>query len=218
MSEQREDEIAKLKSEKNILIVMSRVIISLVVVIISLVGLIISLFPLKEKDPYFVEFKTAKENYVVVRKANKELLSKDAVVQRELKGYVVARETINKIDEIRKWRDIVRLKSSPEVYAIFHKQSLAKEALWNTEGFSRECVVTNISEILKDIKSNQFISIVEYTIIDRYPNNNQPPSELNFKATIKYEFNDQKISLENLTLNPLGTHIIAYKISEIEEK
>jgi type IV secretory pathway component VirB8 len=211
----RENRIKHMKSTRNIIIILARVIMILGFIVVVLLILLLFLFPLKEKVPYFVEFKTSQENFVVVRKANKELLSNTALIERELKGYVLARETINKIDEIRKWRDIVRVKSSKDVYNSFYKDSEAKIALWNTKGFSREAQIKSISHILSDISSNQFISIVEYSLIDRYEN--QSPSTLNFKATIKYEFNDQKISTKDLTLNPLGTYVIAYQISEIKE-
>lgn len=203
------------KSERNLPIILMRIIISLTVLIVILILALIFRPSTIEKEPYLVEFKTAQENYVVLQKAGADALSNKATVHRELKGYVEARENINKIDESRRYLNIVRAKSSAEVYQRFVDTFEAKNALWNTEGFSRECIVSNISDVVYSPVENKFIAIVEYSLIDKYADSTT--TELFYKTTIEYEFVDHKISAEDLTLNPLGTNIIGYSISTVNK-
>ena len=212
----REDSLPIIKSEHNLPIILMRMfIVSMVLNFILILALIFR--PSKiEKVPYIVEFKTSHENYVIVKKANTDILSKRALVHRELKGYVEARETINKIDEARKWANIIRLKSNTAVYQLFLDTFDAKRVLWDIEGFSRECKVSNISDIVFKPSQNKFISIIEFSITDRYSNDTK--KQLFYKVTIEYEFIDKEINLEDETLNPLGTNIIGYSITTINKK
>ena len=208
----KSDHVETEKEIKNLPIILTKIIFILVLVIIAQCVAIVTMLPLKEKVPYIVEFKTSMENYVIVRKANKEVLSEKALIHKEIEDYVKARETINQMDEIRRYTKIIRLKSSTEVYERFLNTYQANKHLWTITGFKRACDIITTSDIIYNVKENEFISIIEYKLTDKYNDGTSAKPKF-YKTTIRYEFIDQKISKADLTLNPIGTHIIDYSIS-----
>lgn len=204
------------KALQNLPVILVRVIVALVVVVIMLAIAIITLFPLKTKEVFFVEFKSAKENYVVVKKANQQILSNRALLHSEIEGYIKARENINQIDEVRRYTQIVRLKSSESVYKDFLNTYQANREIWKIDGFTRTCQIKSISDILFEPSANEYIAIVEYSLTDKYPDGTPSLTQW-YKVTVRYNFVNQKISTEDLTLNPLGTNIIGYAITTLEE-
>jgi type IV secretion system protein VirB8 len=201
------------KALENLPIILLRVIFVLAfLLIVAIVGITL-LFPLKEKEVFFVEFKTSQENYVVVKKANQTILSNRALIHSELEGYVVARETINQTDENRRYKNIVRVKSSQKVYEQFLNTFRSNKDMWNIEGFKRSCKINSINDVLYDTKTNNYVAIVEYSLTDTFTTGT--PEVRSYKATLQYRFVDQNINLEDLTLNPIGTEIIEYSIAPL---
>ncbi|RLA84662.1 MAG: hypothetical protein DRG78_00750 [Epsilonproteobacteria bacterium] len=211
----KENSLETSKSERNIAITLSKLVALLVIIIVGLIIERIVTPPKIIYKPYFVEFKTSDENYVIVRAANQTILSDKAVANKEIKGYVEARESINKGDEKEKWTNVIRLKSSDDIWNSYIREQDIKEALWNKKGFVRTCEVTNISNVRYEPKLNQYISIVSYTLKDEH--SNEPIQILKMKTTVIFHFIDKKISNKNLLINPLGTEITAYSQSEISE-
>jgi type IV secretion system protein VirB8 len=214
--EEKSEGLQTQKALQDLPVILVRVIVVLVLTIIVEAIAIATLFPLKEKELYFVEFKSSQENYVVVRKANTEMLSNKALLHSEIEGYIIARENINQIDDIRRYTQIIRLKSSETVYKSFLNSYQANRELWNIEGFKRKCNIKSISDILFEPTANEFIAIAEYSLTDEYENGTEPVTRW-YKVTVRYNFTDQKISTENLTLNPLGTNIIGYAITTLDQ-
>lgn len=215
MSEKSEGLLSQ-KALQDLPVILVRVIVALVVVIIMLAIAIATLFPLKEKELFFVEFKSSQENYVVVKKANAKILSNKALLHRELSGYIIARENINQIDDVRRYTQIVRLKSSASVYKTFLNSYQANRELWDVEGFKRKCKIKSISDVLFEPTANEYIAIAEYSLTDEYVDGTAPVTRW-YKVTIRYHFTDQKISTEDLTLNPLGTDVIGYAITTLDQ-
>ena len=215
MVEHKSDSLPTQKALQNLPIILVRVIFIMGAVIITLLVVIALLFPLKEKIPYLVEFKTSQDNYVTVRKANKETRSDKAIIHREIKGYVKARETIDQVDELRRYTKIVRLKSSPRVYETFLNSYQGKKELWEIEGFVRSSKIENVSDVVFSPQENEYITIVEFSITDSYRDGTTTKSHF-YKATMRYGFSDQKISQEDLTLNPMGLNVVDYVVSNLD--
>jgi len=211
------DSLESQKALQNLPVILVRVIIALVVVIIILAIAIITLFPLKTKEVFFVEFKSSQENYVVVKRANEKILSNKALLHKEIRGYIIARENINQIDEVRRYTQIVRLKSGESVYKTFLKTYQANKEIWRIDGFTRKCKIKGISDVLFEPSANEYIAIAEYSLTDEY-SDGTPSFTRWYKVTVRYHFVNQKISTEDLTINPLGTEIIGYAITTLDQE
>jgi len=211
------DTLETQKALQDLPVILVRVIVALVVVIIMLGVAIVSLFPLKTKEVFFVEFKSSQENYVVVKKANQQILSNRALIHNEIEGYIKARENINQIDEVRRYTQIVRLKSSENVYKAFLNTYQANKEIWKIDGFKRTCNIKSISDVLFEPSANEYIAIAEYSLTDEYLDGT-PPVTRWYKVTVRYNFVNQKISTDDLTLNPLGTNIIGYAITILDQE
>ncbi|WP_321778818.1 type IV secretion system protein [Sulfurimonas sp.] len=204
------------KALQDLPVILMKVVFALIIVIIIEAISIATLFPLKEKEVFFVEFKSSQENFVVVKKANATILSNKALLHNEIEGYIIARENINQIDEVRRYTQIVRLKSNDSIYKTFLNSYQANKGLWKLEGFKRKCKIKSISDVLFEPQANEYIAIAEYSLTDEYADGAASLKRW-FKVTVRYNFINQKISTENLTLNPLGTNIIGYAITTLDQ-
>jgi len=198
----------------NIPVALAKVIIVLSVIIVVLVVLLALLFPLKKTEYKLLVAKSAHENFVTVRDINQELVHDKVIRDFVLENYVIARETINNIDEDAKRRyKIVHAQSSDDVYTEFRNFYNTSEKIRSIDGFSRSVEVTSIV----DIPGN--VSIVEFALTDRYKRENN--KDINkttkyYKATISYEFTELKTIFADRTLNPLSINVIAYELAEVK--
>ncbi|WP_424686528.1 MAG: type IV secretion system protein [Halarcobacter ebronensis] len=203
------------ESYYNMPILLSRIIITLITLVIILVISIITLFPLKETKYQLLVMKSAEENFVTIKDINEEL-SQDKVVKHwVLENYVIARETINNIDDdARRRYKIVNAQSSKDVYQEFRNIYNSSEKLRSIDGFSRKVKILTVSDITSSV------SIVEFELTDLYKKNPDPNTNKQrnvYKATLQYEFKETTLPEDEKTLNPLAINITAYELTKVRK-
>lgn len=181
-----------------------------VIQLIVIIGLGIAfstVFPLKEKIPIVVEFQSGGNNFVIVAKAGEDLRNNKALVSRELRYYIISRETIDRMTEETIRYPRVMAMSSSDVKKEFKDVYGNKEkALYFKEGAKRKIIINRDASLAPGIHQ------VDFTTIDTITGR-EGETRRQWVATIKYEFSDQKVLYNEQTINPLGLFITGYDLS-----
>ena len=208
----KEPEILELSKESLIsrvrfLKISTNIVIFQFIVIILLIITILLLFPLKEKEPYFVHFSNSEQNFAYVKKANQALQSDINLVNNSLTSYVVARESINNIDY--KQRNIlVKAYSKQKVYENYNYAYKNNRKVYEDLDFYRNIEIITISNFQKN--KAVIITIKVKNIMSKQLKDSQL-----FKVTIKYSFDNLKTNFKEANLNPLGLQIVNYNIEKV---
>lgn len=163
--------------------------------------------PVKEKEPVYIEFMAAGDNFVRLTAAGEDIRANAVLVAREIRNYVRDRETVDKTTEGDRFPRVMAL-SGDGVAKRFKEANTGNDALWKRPGFKRVVKVT------RDTSLGAGIHQVEFTTEDRmaeFPND--PPSVRSWIATMRYEFKDQKVSHDRGLLNPMGLVFEEYTIT-----
>lgn len=171
--------------------------------------LIIALFPLKEKEPYLVGFSDVAQNFVTIEKADSVITSNEALVRSLIGAYILQRESINHIDDKKRF-NIIKAQSSSKVWNNFEAIIAQEKSIYTNKELLREIEIVNIAK-WKDGYSN-------VDIVARLFNTStgmQLESEIRYRVIIVYRFDKQKITFENIPINPTGFKVIDYAITQI---
>nr|WP_032072657.1 VirB8/TrbF family protein [Aliarcobacter butzleri]AHG28756.1 VirB8 [Aliarcobacter butzleri] len=184
-------------------------IIQFILIVVLVIGLI-SLFPLKEKEPYLVQFSNAEMNFAVVRKADEAITKDEAIRQSLAISYVHSKETKNNIDDFER-HEKVRLQSSFDVWQQ-HK------AIVNDEKsiFQKKDLTRTINIITVNLFPNTNVAQIDFRATIKRGDNIL--DEADFRAVISYEFsNNEKIKFNDIAKNPLVYKVTAYNLSKISQ-
>lgn len=171
--------------------------------------LILALFPLKEKEPYLVGFSDATQNFVNIERADSTITSNEALVRSLIGAYILQRETINHIDDKKRF-SIVKEQSSSKVWNNFEAIVSQEKSIYTNKSLMREVEIINIAK-WKDGYSN-------VDVVIRLLNTEtgmRLESEKRYRIIIVYRFEKQKISFDNININPTGFKVIDYAITQI---
>lgn len=176
-------------------------------IIILLIILFAVLLPLKQEKPYLVFFSDAQTNFVKVEPANMDIRSDEALLKGIIAGYVLKRETINRIDDIQRY-DEVRIQSKPSVWNTFKTLVTQNNSIYSMKGIFREIRIINSSILSKNVATVDFTA----TVI------NEATGEKSFKryrATLNYDFTQQELNFKSLPKNPTGFIVNEYALTEV---
>lgn len=176
-------------------------------IIILLIILFAVLLPLKQEKPYLVFFSDAQTNFVKVEPANMDIRSDEALLKGIIAGYVLKRETINRIDDIQRY-DEVRIQSKPSVWNTFRTLVTQNNSIYSMKGIFREIRIINSSILSKNVATVDFTA----TVI------NEATGEKSFKryrATLNYDFTQQELNFKSLPKNPTGFIVNEYALTEV---
>lgn len=197
------------KLERNIKAYMLYTIIILAIVIGLLTLALLFLIPLKETKPYLVMFSNAQSNFVKIAEANMDIRSDTALLKNILAGYVINRETINKINDIERY-EIVREQSSRDVWEAFSNLIKAKNSVYTTKNLYREVKIINVAILSKNVATIDF-SIEQ---------SNKLRTELkwfNYRAAINFDFAEKSDTYDSTLKNPTGFVVKEYALSTIND-
>lgn len=175
--------------------------------IISLI-LIISLLPLKEKEPYLVGFSNAAQNFVTIEKASSAITSNESLVRSLIGAYILNRESINHIDDKKRF-EVIKAQSSPKVWSNFEALIAQEQSIYTNPNLIREIEIINIAK-WKDGYSNVDVVIRLFNA-----NGMVLESEKRYRIIVVYKFINQKITFDNIPINPTGFQVIDYAITQI---
>ena len=176
-------------------------------IIILLIILFAVLLPLKQEKPYLVFFSDAQTNFVKVEPANMDIRSDEPLLKGIIAGYVLKRETINRIDDIQRY-DEVRIQSKPSVWNTFKTLVTQNNSIYSMKGIFREIRIINSSILSKNVATVDFTA----TVI------NEATGEKSFKryrATLNYDFTQQELNFKSLPKNPTGFIVNEYALTEV---
>jgi type IV secretion system protein VirB8 len=169
---------------------------------------LVLLVPLKSVQPYVL---TVDRNTGAVEAAttlqNGKLSQNDAVIQAQLAGYVVARETFDATDLAQQYRR-VQIMSAPPVARAYVGQMAATnpESPLNTlnRGDTVSIRVRSVSQI------SDGAAIVRFTAT-RTPVGSSAGPETNYVAAISFGFNGRPLRAADRFDNPLGFQVTRYR-------
>ena len=169
---------------------------------------LVLLVPLKSVQPYVL---TVDRNTGAVEAAttlqNGKLSQNDAVIQAQLAGYVVARETFDSTDLAQQYRR-VQILSAPPVARAYVGQMAATnpESPLNTlgRGDTVSIRVRSVSQI------SDGAAIVRFTAT-RTPVGSSTGQEANYVAAISFGFNGRPLRAADRFDNPLGFQVTRYR-------
>lgn len=178
-------------------------------IIILLIIALISLFPLKEKEPYLVQWTNAQMNFARVTKADEEITKDRATKQALAIAYVHNKETKNNIDDSVR-HETVRLQSSFDVWNQ-HK------AIVNDDKsiFQKKDLIREVNIITVNLFPNTNVAQIDFRAVIK--RGDKILDEADFRAVISYEFVVEKIKFDDIAKNPLAYKVTAYNLSKISQ-
>ncbi|WQZ04684.1 virB8 family protein [Helicobacter pylori] len=172
-----------------------------------LVILLIVLLPLKEKEPYLVQFSNNKENFALVQKADSTITTNKALIRSLVGAYVLNRESITHIEQHEKMRqNTIKEQSSNEVWYEFEKLIAHYDSIYTNPLLTRKVKIANIY-LDKDLA---YIDIE----VSLY-HSGELESLKRYKVVMSFEFKKQEINFDSMSLNPTGFIVTGYDVTEI---
>ncbi|TLR80733.1 type IV secretion system protein [Helicobacter pylori] len=172
-----------------------------------LIILLIVLLPLKEKEPYLVQFSNNKENFALVQKADSTITANKALIRSLVGAYVLNRESITHIEQHEKMRqNTIKEQSSNEVWYEFEKLIAHYDSIYTNPLLTRKVKIANIY-LNKDLA---YIDIE----VSLY-HSGELESLKRYKVVMSFEFKKQEINFDSMSLNPTGFIVTGYDVTEI---
>lgn len=178
-------------------------------IIVLLVITLFFLIPLKEKKPYLVFFSNEQSNFVRVEPANYNIRNDEALIKGILTGYVLKRETINRIDDIQRYEEI-REQSSNKTWNTFQALVAQKNSIYSLKNIFREIRIINASILSKNVATIDFTA----TIINQSSGKDEKAFK-RYRATLSYDFLEQELNFDSLPNNPTGFIVNEYALTEV---
>lgn len=213
---------------------------------IALIMLLITLFPLQKVYPYLVTFKSQESQVVSIEPMSVEGNGMLYATEDSVRDYVIQRHTFVPIDSAmqQQWGPSSRLaaRTGPELYAKFMDSSKAELAQMMTAGYTRKIDINSVQRIAGDTWQ------VNFTTHDTLPtaggtltgsamfggqpststalgtpgNPTQPiitqNNDQTWIATMKVDYQPQKVTYDKRLLNPLGFTVTDYSVSRTTGK
>ncbi len=172
-----------------------------------LIILLTVLLPLKQKEPYLVQFSNNKENFALVQKADSTITANKALIRSLVGAYVLNRESITHIEQHEKMRqNTIKEQSSNEVWYEFEKLIAHYDSIYTNPLLTRKVKIANIY-LDKDLA---YIDIE----VSLY-HSGELESLKRYKVVMSFEFKKQEINFDSMSLNPTGFIVTGYDVTEI---
>ncbi len=172
-----------------------------------LIILLTVLLPLKQKEPYLVQFSNNKENFALVQKADSTITANKALIRSLVGAYVLNRESITHIEQHEKMRQsTIKEQSSNEVWYEFEKLIAHYDSIYTNPLLTRKVTIADIY-LDKDLA---YIDIE----VSLY-HSGELESLKRYKVVMSFEFKKQEINFDSMSLNPTGFIVTGYDVTEI---
>ena len=164
------------------------------------------LMPLKETKPYLVFFSEPQGSFFRIETQGFNVRSDIALLKSLLAGYVIKRETINRIDDDMRYREVA-LQSENKVYKIFQQAVTQSGSIYQTKNLYREIEVINSQILSQDVATIEFIA--------KERQGELQTGYQRYKATLKFGFEPKEIKENAIPLNPTGFIVYEYALSKV---
>ncbi|WP_273212092.1 type IV secretion system protein [Helicobacter rodentium] len=196
--------------ERNLKAYMLYIILILALISTLLALSLIFLMPLKETKPYLVFFSNGENNFVKVTEANYPIRSDEALMKNILSGYVLNRETINRINDEERY-EITRIQSDLNVWKAFQSLVTQKNSIYTTKNLYRNIRILNVTLLSKNVATIDFA-------IEQTNKTRTETQFFNYRASLEFDF-APKVDTYNTTIkNPTGFIVKNYALTAIDLK
>ncbi|MBH0292392.1 VirB8/TrbF family protein [Helicobacter pylori] len=180
--------------------------------VISLSVALAFLMPLKQIEPYFVDFANSDKHFAVVQKADTKINYNEAFLRNLVGSYIMGRETINHIDDKIRLNETIREQSSDEVWKTLEQLVSDKESIYSKSNMDREIKIINISIYKQGKQQNIAIADIVAKVFDK----GYLISEKRYKVSLIYHFKPLiQFDYSSMPKNPTGFMVDKYSLSEI---
>lgn len=135
--------------------------------VISLSVALAFLMPLKQIEPYFVDFANSDKHFAVVQKADTKVDYSEAFLRNLIGSYIMSRETINHIDDKIRLNEIIREQSSDEVWKTLEQLVSGKGSIYSNSNMDREIKIINISIYKQGKQQNIAVADIVAKVFDK---------------------------------------------------
>ncbi|MGN8444157.1 VirB8/TrbF family protein [Helicobacter pylori] len=180
--------------------------------VISLSVALAFLMPLKQIEPYFVDFANSDKHFAVVQKADTKIDYGEAFLRNLVGSYITARETINHIDDKIRLNETIREQSSEEVWKTLEQLVSSKGSIYSNSNMDREIKIINISIYKQGKQQNIAVADIVAKVFDK----GYLISEKRYRASLIYHFKPLiQFDYSSMPKNPTGFIVDKYSLSEI---
>lgn len=195
--------------ERNLKAYMLYIILILALISTLLALALVFLMPLKETKPYLVFFSNGENNFVKVTEANYPIRSDEALMKNILSGYVLNRETINRINDEERY-EITRIQSDINVWKAFQSLVTQKNSIYTTKNLYRNIRILNVTLLSKNVATIDFV-------IEQTNKTRTETQFFNYRASLEFDFAPKEDNTYNTTIkNPTGFVVKNYALNAID--
>ncbi|MGL2619296.1 VirB8/TrbF family protein [Helicobacter pylori] len=180
--------------------------------VISLSVALAFLMPLKQIEPYFVDFANSDKHFAVVQKADTKINYGEAFLRNLVGSYIMGRETINHIDDKIRLNETIREQSSDEVWKTLEQLVSGKGSIYSKSNMDREIKIINISIYKQGKQQNIAVADIMAKVFDK----GYLISEKRYRVSLTYHFKPLiQFDYSSMPKNPTGFMVDKYSLSEI---
>ncbi|MFT2746923.1 VirB8/TrbF family protein [Helicobacter pylori] len=180
--------------------------------VISLSVALAFLIPLKQIEPYFVDFANSDKYFAVVQKADTKVDYGEAFLRSLVGSYIMSRETINHIDDKIRLNETIREQSSDEVWETLEQLVSGKGSIYSNSNMDREIKIINISIYKQGKQQNIAVADIVAKVFDQ----GYLISEKRYRVSLIYHFKPLiQFDYSSMPKNPTGFIVDKYSLSEI---
>ncbi|WRA25634.1 hypothetical protein KVJ87_04565 [Helicobacter pylori] len=180
--------------------------------VISLSVALAFLMPLKQIEPYFVDFANSDKHFAVVQKADTKINYGEAFLRNLVGSYIMGRETINHIDDKIRLNETIREQSSDEVWKTLEQLVSSKGSIYSKSNMDREIKIINISIYKQGKQQNIAVADIVAKVFDK----GYLISEKRYRVSLIYHFQPLiQFDYSSMPKNPTGFMVDKYSLSEI---
>ncbi len=180
--------------------------------VISLSMALAFLMPLKQIEPYFVDFANSDKHFAVVQKADTKVDYGEAFLRNLVGSYIMGRETINHIDDKIRLNETIREQSSDEVWKTLEQLVSSKGSIYSKSNMDREIKIINISIYKQGKQQNIAVADIVAKVFDK----GYLISEKRYRVSLIYHFEPLiQFDYSSMPKNPTGFMVDKYSLSEI---
>ncbi|WP_441709730.1 VirB8/TrbF family protein [Helicobacter pylori] len=180
--------------------------------VISLSVALAFLMPLKQIEPYFIDFSNSDKHFAVVQKADTKVDYGEAFLRSLVGSYIMSRETINHIDDKIRLNETIREQSSDEVWKTLEQLVSGKGSIYSNSNMDREIKIINISIYKQGKQQNIAVADIVAKVFDK----GYLISEKRYRVSLIYHFKPLiQFDYSSMPKNPTGFIVDKYSLSEI---
>ncbi|GAA7776110.1 hypothetical protein HpBT0202_13480 [Helicobacter pylori] len=183
--------------------------------LIGIIALSIAIFimmPLKENTPYFIDFANSDKHFAVMQRADTKVDYGEAFLRNLVGSYIIARETINHIDDKIRLNETIREQSSEEVWKTLEQLVSGKGSIYSNSNIDREIKIINISIYKQGKQQNIAVADIVAKVFDK----GYLISEKRYRVSLIYHFKPLiQFDYSSMPKNPTGFIVDKYSLSEI---